>query len=109
MLVGGVTVYFYAKEDELPFEDRQIIYGLYFGMPQDSVYKVLDKNLQYQLLHVIPFNQTDSTLKINSSSYYCIDFFDFENFKTLDKNSGHLGVLIPQFKNKKLERCTIVL
>jgi hypothetical protein len=109
MLLGVMTLYFQTKEDLLPFDDRQIICGLYFGMPEDSVNQVLEKNLKSKILNVFHFNSADSSYQINTHSYYCIDFFDFENFKSTDKNTGHLGVLIPQFKNKKLERCNIVI
>ncbi len=104
LIVTLIFAYYSYQEDKLSFEDRQIICGLYFGMPQDSVLPTLQKTLSIKNLHI----RTNGIFPASSSPYYCIDYFNYNEYK-IGNSHGHCGVIVPQFKNKKLASCFVAI
>ena len=91
--------------DILTKEERTIVGGLYFGMPEDSLQYSVGKGI-----NVAPFSfQGCWGAEIQPlKKYYYVNSFDFVEYQTKGL-SGHYGLVFPKFKNGRMNECYIAI
>jgi hypothetical protein len=106
-----------SRKNRLSFHDREIIGGLYFGMPQDSIEIVLRQNLQMDNFTI---KSCWGTILSPTRKYCYSNFCDFSFAKQVPAfmqmasseppfDQGHYGLVIPVVSNKRLSEVYVVL